>query len=159
MKRINLLMQHPDFRLCMHGIQQAEEKRVYCLHGLAHSLDVARISYIMNLEQKLGYKKDVVYAMALLHDIGRFEEYQHGGSHHEQSAVLAGKILEESGFDRQENAMICDAIKSHKINDGSKQDLSYLLYKADKLSRNCFACKMREDCYWSEEQKNVGITV
>ena len=37
------------------------------------------------------------------------------------------------------------------------QDIDIVLYRADKLSRNCFLCDAREDCYWPEERKNRTI--
>ncbi len=43
----------------------------YCRHGLEHLLDVARISYIQVLEDGLDYDENVLYAAALLHDIGK----------------------------------------------------------------------------------------
>lgn len=159
MDRIKLITNHPEFQRCMQGIRQAEVDRIYCLHGFEHSLDVARISYILNLEQNLSYKKDVIYAMALLHDIGRWEEYKNGGSHHESGAVMAEEILLSAGYDEEEQKMICDAIRNHKHNDGETKDLSYLLYKADKLSRKCFDCKVVDQCYWSDDQKNSCITI
>ena len=33
-----------------------------------------------------------------------------------------------------------------------------ILTKADKLSRNCFACKAYDECYWEENLKNKVIT-
>lgn len=36
--------------------------------------------------------------------------------------------------------------------------LRSLLHRADKLSRNCFACAASDSCYWPETQKNKGIT-
>ena len=41
----------------------------------------------------------------------------------------------------------------------TNNNLEYVLYKADKLSRNCFACKMYDACYWTEETKNHTILV
>ena len=52
--------------------------------------------------------------MALLHDIGRCEEYASGKSHHEAGAELARPILLACGYTEHECAEICDAIGRHK---------------------------------------------
>ena len=36
--------------------------------------------------------------------------------------------------------------------------LEEIIYKADKLSRQCFNCKAEKECYWSSEKKNFKIT-
>ena len=47
-------------------------------------------------------------------------------------------------------------ILSHRTRSDRK-DLKGLFYRADKLSRNCFACPARERCDWPEEKKNRNI--
>lgn len=86
MERVDKILAHPEFQVYMRRIREQERTRVFCLHGIEHSLDVARIGYIKNLEQGLSFRQDVIYAMALLHDIGRCEEYASGKSHHEAGA-------------------------------------------------------------------------
>ncbi len=157
MDRISAIKNNKTYIDAMSYIDTSEEKRKFCLHGLEHSLDVARICYIINLEEQLGYKKDVIYAMALLHDIGRCKEYKEQISHHQAGAELAADILGQAGFKADEIKQICDAIASHKHVDENK-DLKYLLYRGDKLSRNCFNCKMYKECYWNEDLKNKEIT-
>ena len=83
MKQIDQIMAHPLFKEAMCGIEDAERDRIFCRHGMEHCLDVARILYIMVLERNLPYRKDMIYATALLHDIGRYEEYRGQVSHHE----------------------------------------------------------------------------
>ncbi len=161
MDKIDLILNNAIFKEHLNRINEAEIDRIYCLHGMAHLLDVARISYIINLEEGLNYDKEVVYAMALLHDIGRNLEYSKGMSHHQVGGDIALGILKDVGFNDGDCQKICDAIKGHKElkNDGDKTSLDYLLYKADKLSRNCFSCKAYESCYWEESKKNKSITV
>ncbi len=161
MNKIDLILANPTFKEHLNRIAEAEVGRIYCLHGMEHLLDVARIAYIINLEEGLGFRKDVIYAMALLHDIGRNMEYSEGLSHHEVGGEIAGDILEETGFSPEDNTLICNAIRCHKeISDKEdRHSLNYLLYKADKLSRNCFGCKAYESCYWDESKKNKGIIV
>ncbi len=159
MKKIDDLLNNSKFKQHMDTFNSAETGRRFCLHDLGHLLDVARICHIINLEEGLDYNKEVIYAMALLHDIGRNSTYEKEMSHHEAGVLLAGEILNEIGFCEDEIGLICDAIRKHK--DAShmhKDSLSYILYKADKLSRNCFDCKVYDECYWKEEIKNKSIT-
>ena len=109
------------------------------------------------MENNISIKKDVIYATALLHDIGRSVEYIEGTSHHEAGAKLALPILEESGFSKQECQEICEAILKHKHSSKKAKQLSSILYESDKQSRNCFDCPVKEECYWPEEKKNAGI--
>jgi len=157
MIRIEQIMAHPLYIEAMAGIQDAERDRTFCRHGLEHCLDVARILYIMVLEQHLDYDKEVIYATALLHDIGRYEEYMHEISHHEAGIRLAGEILGDCDFAQDEKTMILQAIGDHKEYDAKGQEFSRLLYQADKRCRGCYACKARKDCYWEEERKNSTI--
>lgn len=161
MKRIDELLVNDTFKEHLSRINEAETERIYCLHGIEHLLDVARISYIINLEEKLGFDKAVIYAMALLHDIGRNLEYKEGLSHHQAGGDIALEILRDIGFDQEDCKKICDAIRSHKepLSGEDKTSLNYLLYKADKLSRNCFSCKAYDSCYWEESKKNKSITI
>lgn len=157
MIRIEQIMAHPLYIKAMAGIQDAEQERIFCRHGLGHCLDVARILYIMVLEQQLDYDKEVIYAAALLHDVGRYEEYIQQISHHEAGIRMSEEILEACDFTENEKAMILQAIGDHKEYDEKGQEFSRLLYRADKWSRGCYACKAREDCYWEEERKNSTI--
>ncbi|MBR1816604.1 MAG: HD domain-containing protein [Lachnospiraceae bacterium] len=159
MQRVDNILNNNIYNQCMAQIEKAEEKRRFCLHDLEHSLAVARIAYIINLEEGLGFDKECIYAMALLHDIGRCEEYENGTPHHMAGSRIAEKILRASSFTEEEIYFITQAIESHKIisDDADKADLRYILYRADKLSRNCFECKMYDECYWDEEKKNQTV--
>ncbi len=159
MKKIDDLLNNSKFKEHMNTINCAEVDRKFCMHDLSHLLDVARICYIINLEEGLGYNKEVIYAMALLHDIGRNSAYEKEMSHHEAGVILAREILNDIGFWEDEIRTICDAISKHKdASDMYKDSLSYILYRADKLSRNCFDCNMYDECYWMEDIKNKSIT-
>lgn len=160
MDKIDRLINNKLFITCMDRIKDEEKDRIFCLHGIEHSLDVARIGYILSLEQKLNIDKDIIYGMALLHDIGRCVEYESNISHHEAGVEISQKILAESGYEHTDITAICDAIANHKNKSlDCNNVLRELLYTADKLSRNCFSCKAYEQCYWSAEKKNEGITI
>ena len=63
---------HPFFQELVQNLQQAEKGRIFCRHTMEHFLDTARLMYIYNLEDGAPVKKDIIYAAALLHDLGRF---------------------------------------------------------------------------------------
>lgn len=158
MDRIKKILEHKVFIEYNREIAKKEKDRIFCLHGLSHGIDVARISYIINLEEKLNYKKDVIYAMALLHDLGRVREYSGGEDHHKAGKEIARLILCDADFSEDEITEIAEAIECHKYgNKYGTKDLKYILYKADKLSRNCFACRAYEECYWEPDKKNETI--
>lgn len=160
MDKIDRLLKNELYISCMDRIKKAENERIFCLHGMEHSLDVARICYITSLERGLNIDKEVIYAMALLHDIGRCVEYESNISHHEAGEPIARQILGECGFSGSDVAIICDAIASHKSkSDDCDNALKELLFTADKLSRNCFSCEASDKCYWPLEQKNKSITI
>ncbi|MCM1157733.1 MAG: HD domain-containing protein [Bacteroidales bacterium] len=162
MERIDRLMNHPVYRENLKQIEKAEQERIFCGHGLTHALDVARILYIMVLERSLSFAKDLVYAAALLHDIGRYEQYANQAPHDEAGVRLALTILPDCGYDIEEIRLITEAIQGHNSRDGAggwetDDSLDALLYRADKLSRNCFDCQARKECYWQEEMQNKAL--
>lgn len=151
-------MAHPLYQDALHAIEQEEEERIFCRHDMEHFLSVARLAYIYNLREQAGIPKPVIYGAALLHDIGRGKEYKSGLPHHEASVGLAESILTACGFTDEEQALILDAVLFHRKDgkDGEKK-LRGLLYRADKASRNCFACQARETCKWPKTQMNLKI--
>lgn len=159
MERIRRIMEHPLYQKNQQRIEELEQNRFFCRHGIGHSLDVARILYILVLEREVCVPKDVVYAAALLHDIGRAVQYEEKRPHHEAGAELAEVILKECGYEPEEIDRITKAIASHQINSGDKEEYAFgsLLYEADKLSRNCFSCQAQSECYWENSKKNSTL--
>lgn len=157
MDRISKLVQHELFITSFQLIQQEEKQRIFCKHGMEHSLDVARIAYILNLENGYNVSKDIIYATALLHDIGRSKQYTSDVNHNEAGALLAKKILTDIGFEDDQIEMMIQAILHHRKNNKDNDKLSMIIYQGDKLSRMCFHCEAYRDCYWNEEQKNKSI--
>ena len=88
MPRIDFICANGLFRRHLGNIAQLESGRIFCRHGIDHLLDVARIMWIKNLEEELGFDREVIYATALLHDIGKDEQYESGISHDVASASL-----------------------------------------------------------------------
>lgn len=157
MKNVNIILNHPKYKALLEELNHLEKNRKFCTHTLEHFLDVARISYITVLEEGLNYSKEMIYSIALLHDIGRVLEYNNGVDHHEGSTIIAEELLQDTSFNREEKALIIKSIKEHRKE--SEDELSKIIYKSDKLSRNCFNCKAYKDCYWKEGKKNKFIRI
>lgn len=155
MKKVNEILKNSKYKEYLTKLEVLEKDRKFCKHGMNHFMDVARIAYIINLEEGLGHAKEIIYAIALLHDIGRVLEYEKGVSHHEGSVIISNFILNETTFTRDERDKILKAIDEHR--SGSEDSLSKLIYKADKLSRRCFECKAKKECYWPKEKRNLTI--
>lgn len=154
------IWKHPLFQESLLETERLERNRVFCGHDRNHLLDVARIAYIENLETGANIPKYLIYAAALLHDIGRHLQYTKGVPHHEASARIASKILPECGFSQEDTRRILDAVLSHRDKAaGSADGLSGMIYRADKRSRCCFACPAEPECDWSREKKNMTLTI
>ena len=155
MDRINRILQHPIFIECIRQNEMAEADRCFCHHDIEHLCAVARIAMLLDLEEGSGISKDLVYGAALLHDCGRYKQYSEGIPHDEAGAEIAGQILTECGYDENEIRVITTAIASHRVSSSKTREgvLSDLLYRADKMSRNCRFCKVYEECNWTEEMK------
>jgi len=155
--KINLIIENYSFQYNLSKIHFLEKQRKFCKHNMQHFLDVARIMYIMSLENTYNIPKYIIYATALLHDIGRGEEYENGTPHNTSSAVFAKSILQQCNYDAEEIKGILEAIGHHRNDTEKLNSLSYILYKADKLSRNCANCRAIDDCKWPGEKKNLKI--
>lgn len=158
MDRIDRILGHDVFRECLAKNRTAERDRIFCRHDMVHFMDVARIGVIISLEEGLDIDRELVYAAALLHDIGRHLQYEQGIPHEQASADIAPEILADCGFDRKEADVIVDAIRSHRDSESAMNaDLRGVLYRADKASRPCFACEVEKECNWKERRKNRRI--
>ncbi|MBC7960059.1 MAG: HD domain-containing protein [Vallitaleaceae bacterium] len=157
-ERINKIIKHPKYQEWLQLNTTCEVDRSFCKHQMRHFLDTARIAYILNLEQKWNLSKEVIYAAALLHDIGRWEQYQSDIPHNESSARLCVDVLKDSDFNEEEIEAIVKAILNHTIGPVDSGDrLSVLLFTADKKSRTCFNCDVRNECDWSHQKMNLEI--
>ena len=169
--RVDNILKNEDFKQAVRLIEQTEADRIYCRHGLAHLLDVARIGALLMYEKAADMPDlrqdvciDIVYAAALVHDLGRAMEYEDGTPHDRGSVIYARKILPECGFDQDEVSDIVHAVSFHRTEPESNEPagsrariLRDILYTADKKSRLCFTCGAAETCKWSDEKKNKGI--
>lgn len=156
MERVDLICRHPLWLDSMAQIRELERDRIFCRHGVEHCLDVARLAYIDALEQGLAVPKELIYAAALLHDVGRHLQYRKGIPHDQGSAQIAETVLADCGFTPEERTAVLAAILGHRDREtGVRHDLAGLIYRADKASRSCLFCQARSDCNWSPEKKNM----
>ncbi len=154
MERLHRIWVSPLYRDYLSKIEEREKDRLFCKHDFAHGLEVARLSWIFSLEEGVVYAKDLVYAAAFLHDIGRWMEYDdHTRCHAHASAELAESLLTEAGYSAYEKKLIKDAVREHRQGEEKlySSPLSVFLRKADKYSRLCFQCSFCNLCYKSEK--------
>ena len=144
-----------EFEHYLDGYDRNNDKvRLKIIHtyGVVHDMeDICRRMNLSLEDTELGK------IIALLHDIGRAEQYRSGIPHDEAGAQIAEQILRELSFDPSEIQEITSAIREHR-NAARSDTLSSLIYDADKASRNCFSCPAEKECYWSAEKKNLTIT-
>lgn len=159
MDRVSMLLQNNNYISYIMEIKMLEAERTFCRHDMNHFLDVARIMMILKYEEHIDLSKELIYVTALLHDVGRGVQLKSGVPHEEAGAEIAEGILKECGYDDEtEIAQIVKAIQSHR-NEEIKSDpnLSGLLYRADKLSRACYACQAEDLCDWKIGKKNLEL--
>ncbi len=166
MPRLQAVLDHPLYRQHYQKIQELELDREYCHHDMEHFLDVARIAYIRNLELQLGYQKELIYLVALLHDIGKDQQYLNKIPHEVASKEIAEVILRDiSGdfrsqvFPEEELEWIRQGILGHRRIKEHMTEAQRLFYWSDKRSRKCFACKAKDTCNWKLEEKNMEIRI
>lgn len=156
MERIDRIWGHAKYQECLRGIEEQERHRPFCRHTPEHFLEAARLTYLLALENHVAVDKELIYAAAFLHDIGRHLQYEKGIPHEEASALLAEEILKDCGFTEEESWKILEAVQGHRTKQEAG-DFPGLFYRADKLSRSCFCCPARAECSWPEEKKNLHI--
>jgi uncharacterized protein len=163
MKLVHDLLRDEVYKDYIERNFQAEQTRIYCKHTFQHMLSVARITYILMMEsgefstwiKKNTFDnqkgKEIIYLAALLHDIGRWEEYITGESHAFISARYAEVILKKIGLFDAEITICTDAISEHRTSCFPATVLGKNLQMADKISRECWSCEASYSC------KNLGI--
>ena len=100
MPRLNAVVNHEVYQTYYKRICECETDRVFCCHQMNHLLDVARIAYIKNLEEGLGFDKELIYVAAVLHDIGKSFQYRQQIPHEIAGERIARRILDSlpTGF-------------------------------------------------------------
>ena len=110
----NTIIRHRIFKKCYKEIAKEETNRIFCRHDMGHFLDVARLMMILNVKEDLKISDDMIYATALLHDIGRHIQYRQGIGHEISSAQIAPLILDDCDFTVEEKNQIIEAILKHR---------------------------------------------
>ena len=141
MENIDKILNNKLYKESLEKLKLYEKDREFCNHTIEHFIDVARIAYIMVLEENIEISKEVIYAIGLLHDIASVE--------------MSKEILSETKFDKEEVNIILNGMANHRSKSDNK--LEEIIYRADKLSRQCFNCKAEKECYWSKEKKNFKV--
>lgn len=160
MERVEKIRTQAVYQDYYDRIRQHEKDRIFCHHDMGHFLDVARLANILAWKEGLQIKEDVIYATALLHDIGRFRQYEDGTPHQIESASLAEPILIAAGYEEIERKAILSAILNHRNREIEKEaSLDGIIYRADKMSRSCFACEAEHLCDWKADKKNLQIVL
>lgn len=154
---VEKLIHHPLYKSYLEKLEALEKNRIYCKHSFEHFLDVARIGILIAYEEEMSLDKEAFYLAALLHDLGRVEEYQNKRSHEGAGYDIAKNLLTLIHYPENEQGYILEAISNHRLKDQETNNFSGFLAKADKLSRNCFYCKASDSCYWSSKKKNQTI--
>lgn len=155
MENSNIIFNLPSIQKLLQELKTLEDDRIYCRHNLTHFLDVARICYILCLENNVSVSKDVIYSAALLHDLGRAYEYKNGTPHDLASIEIAKEALSHTSFNESDKSLVLSAIEHHRTKSDSL-NFESLFYRADKLSRDCYNCKAH-DCKWDDHKKNLEI--
>lgn len=161
LRRVHQIVSHPVYQSFFKRLEEAERGRSFCTHQMQHLLDVARIAYIHNLEEGMGLSKEVIYAAALLHDIGKVLQYEQNIPHEEAGERIAGQILRDlpDPFTEKEEALVLQAVRGHRRKRKEMEPVEELFYRSDKESRLCFCCPAEKDCDWPKEQKNKEIRI
>ncbi|MBS3886930.1 MAG: HD domain-containing protein [Firmicutes bacterium] len=158
MEVVQKLLQDPDYLYYLSLTKNYESGRRYCCHNFSHLLDVARIAWILCLERQIKLSRPVVYAAALLHDIGRFAQHEDESiDHAAESASLAEPLLTRHGFSAAETKLILQAILVHRQTPETVTDLlGAVLAEADDLSRLCYNCSAQAGCYKAKRMPTLN---
>lgn len=149
MQRFYKVWADPRFREYLARTGEHEAGRKFCRHDEQHLLDTARLAWILTLEKRLDFTREMVYTAAFLHDIGRWCEYEEPREDHAAAgAALARPLLQEAGFAAAEIEVITAAIAEHRLPPQQcSTPLGRILAAADDLSRPCFACAASAECH------------
>lgn len=168
MDRIEKIKTDPLYLECLSLNGHRERDRVFCGHDFQHMLYVSQISYKI-ISDTLGLDKfakkeglpgsataaEVIAAAGLLHDMGRWKQYDTGEDHALAGAGLARVVLERAGFTGKEIKLITRAIREHRRPGPGTSYLGRVICLADDLSRPCGTCGARTDCYKYDYMENL----
>ena len=157
MERYQRIIEDEVYITHIRRTEEYEKDRAFGHHDMQHFLDVARVGMLINLTEGYNIPKDMIYAAALLHDVGRDVQYEDGTPHDIASVDITKDIFTRIGdiYTKEEQEEILAAIGDHRNKDiRTEKSLAGLLYRADKESRPCYFCKAYEECNWKPDKKN-----
>ena len=155
----NRILKNREYQRVLSQLREMEADRVFCRHDIQHFLDVARLAVILCNDWGVSCDRDIIYAAALLHDIGRVQEMQCGIPHDIAGQAVADVILSDISCPDDAKKQIISLIASHRSAAPKKSQLEQVFCEADKRSRSCYCCAVQAMCNWSEDKKNLDIEV
>lgn len=166
--RVPIIRRDPFYLECLSLNADRERDRLFCRHDRRHMELVAQISWkiikntdgldvFAKTEGLSGIKAalEVIYAAGLLHDIGRWRQYDTGENHALAGSVMAVEVLKRAGFSAMETGVVTRSIREHRKVFPGQSYLGRVLCLADDLSRPCVSCEARLDCYKYDHMENI----
>ncbi|MCL6610479.1 MAG: HD domain-containing protein [Peptococcaceae bacterium] len=108
--------------------------------------------------------REVIFAAGLLHDMGRWRQYDTGEDHALAGSRMARAVLERAGFTPDEIRIVARAIGEHRRAGPGTSYLGRVISRADDLSRPCGTCEARAECYkydymesLKEKKRKLGV--
>ena len=157
--------------------EKVRYQRLVCLYGMQELQQAKKEGLKAKALAEETYYDVVAIYVSILKDLEEFEEainiiveelsmpyipYQYETVYNaaydelllaKQEASLEG--TSQKIFNEEEIEIILNGIENHRSESDNK--LEEIIYKADKLSRQCFNCEAEKECYWSKEKKNFTI--
>ena len=128
MKNTNKIIKSKIYNDYLNELEYLERDRFFCRHNYEHFISVARICYILKLEEDVDVDKDMIYSTALLHDLGRVIEIKEGINHAKASVDIAREILEITDFSSEEKNRILNCIAYHRTKDLAEDEFFNIFY-------------------------------
>lgn len=104
-------------------------------HGIVHIKEVIRRSFELNCAFNLGLDKNMIYAIAACHDLGKYEDH----TIHEK--IAANRFITDENmkrfFNDEQRTIIKEAIEDHRSSKEDEPRTTYgkLISSADRNSR------------------------
>ena len=168
LERVEKIKNDLFYLKCLSLNDLKERGRQFCRHDYQHMVLVSEISYKMIMEDQgmerfiinegltgFSQARDIIYAAGLLHDIGRWRQYENGDDHALAGADMSIAVLERAGFTPKEIQITTRAIGEHRRAGPGASYLGRVLCLADDLSRPCPTCQARPECYKAESMDSI----
>ncbi|MDO4393715.1 MAG: HD domain-containing protein [Bacillota bacterium] len=168
MERLQRIYEHPVYARELKKLEADEQERRFCRHGMNHIMDVARICCIYCMRDGIidneNLSPELIYATAMLHDIGRHSENCDGIPHEDAGASIAEAVMRDCGFKKEEIIWAINGIKDHRRSEASNEvdvmnRFADNLRLADKKSRPCYRCDVRDECKWHSDKMNLKVGI